>query len=492
FVANNLCCYGDSVYHIKMIYWLSIMTTSISISQRFMIKEIIFPIVHYPFLDGDKGFRYHKLVKTFTKFYHRFLHPIFYGNILYIAQKFVGMTRVMFFSLIEFLVLKHMQILELNIFRLSTITSNEFMKIDCTFKCMYYLRCFMTISHYLWIVTYIKLSTYNCFVIQDQNILNMPISIIYINDFNESFMVLTGYNTKLIPTIFLLAVCPQCTNQLMIGRYIQAEFFVRAKYNKLLVSNLQERLISTKLKRSCVQTFLFLNRQIHDVKLFTLFTKHTVPLFNFLSSCCRVLKLKRFNWFCLYTVDSFNFNRFCRNRFGTSPVINTQVVNDTHTNIEIHKRESSMDLISNGLYLSSGPKNIHMHFCSFFHKIELKRSSGKSLLINTTIIYGPIGAYLTIPDMPTVFNRIKSVSNRHAVVTDSVVFYHAKDTNRIENGIIGTNSFGNGSLSTLPEQCLIVVVIDLFLQILTKNDFLQNSIKIYWNVHNTILNYYPY
>ena len=53
-----------------------------------------------------KGFRYHKLVKSLTKFYHRYKdiirkysstcrllkssgisHPIFYGNILYNAQK---------------------------------------------------------------------------------------------------------------------------------------------------------------------------------------------------------------------------------------------------------------------------------------------------------------------------------------------------------------------------------------------------------------------
>ena len=109
--------------------------------------DFSFPIVNYPFLDGDvpmapsygvyisqlvrfarvcnniidfnernlyitekllhQGFRYHKLVKTFTKFYHRYKdlirkynstckhlirsgisHPIFYGNILYKAQKY--------------------------------------------------------------------------------------------------------------------------------------------------------------------------------------------------------------------------------------------------------------------------------------------------------------------------------------------------------------------------------------------------------------------
>ena len=108
--------------------------------------DFSFPIVNYPFLDGDvplspsygvyisqlvrfarvcnnvldfnernlcitekllhQGFRYHKLVKTFTKFYHRYKdiirkysstcrllirsgisHPIFYGNILYKAQR---------------------------------------------------------------------------------------------------------------------------------------------------------------------------------------------------------------------------------------------------------------------------------------------------------------------------------------------------------------------------------------------------------------------
>ena len=106
-----------------------------------------FPIVNYPFLDGDvplspsygvyisqlvrfarvcnnvndfnernlfitekllhQGFRFHKLIKTFTKFYYRYRdiinkynstcrllirlgisHPIFYGNILYKAKKF--------------------------------------------------------------------------------------------------------------------------------------------------------------------------------------------------------------------------------------------------------------------------------------------------------------------------------------------------------------------------------------------------------------------
>ena len=98
--------------------------------------------------------------------------------------------------------------------------------------------------------------------------------------------------------------------------------------------------------------------------------------------------------------------------------------------------------------------------------------------------------YRIIPIMPTVFKRITSVSvgslSGHCLISvglHSVESGRSRDRlgrnlpgeryklnyQRIENGIVGINSLGNGWISTLPEQYLIVVVIKLFVsQILIK------------------------